>query len=205
MGRDVRMNGSLRESLKNRRSNYAIEGLSPVSDARIEEIVDFALLHVPSAFNSQSTRIVLLLGEHHKKLWSIVMETLKDMVPPDKFAPAKEKVDSFAAGYGTILFYDDQNVVKGLQNRFPLYADNFPVWAQQASAMNQLVIWTMLEDEGLGASLQHYNPIIDAKVRETWSLDPEWLLVAQMPFGSIKKQPDPKTSQPVETRKKVFK
>ena len=198
------MNGSLRESLKNRRSCYDIESRSPVSDALIEEIIDFALEHMPSAFNSQTTRLVLLLGEHHKKLWNIVMETLREMVPPDKFAATESKVGSFMAGYGTILFYEDQKVVKDLQSCFPIYADNFPVWAQHASAMHQLAIWTMLEDAGLGASLQHYNPIIDAKARETWPLDPDWMLVAQMPFGAMGKSPDPKEIQPLDARKKVF-
>ena len=198
------MNVSLRETLKNRRSHYDIENRSPVPDAQIEEIVDFALENMPSAFNSQTTRIVLLLGEHHKKLWDIVMDTLREIVPPDKFPATEKKVGSFAAGYGTILFYEDQKVVKDLQSRFPAFADNFPVWAQHASAMHQLVLWTMLEDEGLGASLQHYNPIIDAKVGEAWSLDPDWLLVAQMPFGSVSKSPDKKEIQPIDARKKVF-
>ena len=198
------MNGSLRETLKNRRSCYDIESRSPLSDAAIEEIVDFALENMPSAFNSQTTRLVLLLGEHHKKLWAIVKNALREIIPPDKFAATEKKVDSFAAGYGTILFYEDQKIVKGLQNRFPSYADNFPVWAQHASAMHQLAVWTMLEDEGLGASLQHYNPVIDAKVREEWSLDPDWLLVAQMPFGAASKRPNPKEIQPVSARKRVL-
>jgi len=198
------MNGSLRETLKNRRSCYDIESSSPVSDALIEEIIDFVLENMPSAFNSQTTRLVLLLGEQHKKLWNIVMETLREMVPPDKFEATEKKVRSFVAGYGTIMFYEDQKIVKGLQSSFPAFADNFPVWAQHASAMHQLAVWTMLEDEGLGASLQHYNPIIDAKVREAWSLDPDWLLVAQMPFGSAMKRPDPKEKQSIDARKKVF-
>ena len=198
------MNRSFRETIKNRRSCYDIESSSPVSDALIEGIVDFTLEHMPSAFNSQSTRLVLLLGEHHKKLWNVVMETLREVVPPDKFAATEKKVGSFAAGYGTILFYEDQKIVKDLQSRFPTYADNFPVWAQHTSAMHQLAVWTMLEDEGLGASLQHYNPLIDAKVREEWSLDPDWLLVAQMPFGAANKHPNPKEIQPVSARKRVF-
>jgi predicted oxidoreductase (fatty acid repression mutant protein) len=70
--------------------------------------------------------------------------------------------------------------------------------------MHQLAIWTMLEDAGFGASLQHYNPIIDDEVRETWGLDPQWLLVAQMPFGGLLKAPDAKEFQPLDARRKVF-
>ena len=37
------------------------------------------------------------------------------------------KVDhSFACGYGTVLFFEDQKVVKGLQEAFPSYQENFP-------------------------------------------------------------------------------
>ena len=47
--------------------------------------------------------------------------------------------------------------------------------------MHQFAIWTMLEDAGLGASLQHYNPLIDEKVQNEWKLNPNWKLIAQMP------------------------
>jgi len=40
----------------------------------------------------------------------------------------------------------------------------------------------MLEDAGLGASLQHYNPLIDQETAETWDINPDWKLLAQMPF-----------------------
>ena len=48
--------------------------------------------------------------------------------------------------------------------------------------MHQFAIWTMLEDMGLGASLQHYNPLIDDEVRRTWNLPGDWMMIAQMPL-----------------------
>ncbi|WP_235899137.1 hypothetical protein [Suipraeoptans intestinalis] len=36
---------------------------------------------------------------------------------------------------------------------------------------------------GIGASLQHYNPVIDDMVRERYKLPKTYRLVAQMPFG----------------------
>ena len=43
------------------------------------------------------------------------------------FAKTEEKIDnSFACGYGTVLFFEDQTVVKGLQEAFPSYQENFP-------------------------------------------------------------------------------
>lgn len=198
------MNRSFKEALQNRRSCYVINDRCPVSDTEIREIIDFALLHVPSAFNSQSTRLVLLLGEQHKKLWSIAMETLRNIVPAANFAPTEGKINSFAAGHGTVLYFEDPAVVEDLQSRFPTYADRFPAWSQHTSAMHQLAIWTMLEDAGMGASLQHYNPLIDEKVKATWGLDPKWSLVAQMPFGGLVQVPDAKEHLALDARRKVF-
>lgn len=199
------MEKSFGEALKHRRTYYSITNQSPVSDEEIEQIVNFAVTHVPSAFNSQSTRVVLLLGENHKKLWQIVKEALRKIVPPEAFVNTETRIDgSLACGYGTVLFFEDQNVVKVLQEAYPLYQDNFPGWAMQASAMHQLAIWTMLEDVGLGASLQHYNPLIDEEVRHTWQLPASWHLIAEMPFGLPVHEPGDKEFKPLSERVKVF-
>ena len=141
------MERSFSEALKHRRTYYSITNQSPISDQEIECIVNMTVRHVPSAFNSQTTRVVLLLGESHKKLWQIVKDALKKIVPAEAFAKTEEKIDhSFACGYGTVLFFEDQKVVKGLQEAFPSYQENFPGWSLQTSAMHQLAIWVMLED-----------------------------------------------------------
>ncbi|HJD75583.1 MAG TPA: nitroreductase family protein [Bacteroides reticulotermitis] len=200
------MKRTFTEALKNRRTYYSISNQSPISDSEIEQIVNFAVTHVPSAFNSQSTRAVLLLGDSHQKLWGIVKDTLKKIVPAEAFAKTEEKINhSFAGGYGTVLFFEDQTVVKGLQDAFPSYQENFPGWSLQTSAMHQLTVWTMLEDAGFGASLQHYNPLIDAEVRRTWNLPETWNLIAQMPFGTPVGDPGAKEFQPLESRVKIFK
>ena len=56
------MERSFSEALKQRRTYYSITNQSPISDQEIECIVNMTVRHVPSAFNSQSTRVVLLLG-----------------------------------------------------------------------------------------------------------------------------------------------
>ena len=199
------MERSFLEALEHRRSYYAITDKSPVSDKEIEKIIDLAVTYVPSAFNSQSTRVVLLLGENHKKLWQIVKDKLREMVPPEAFKTTEAKIDnSFASGYGTVLFFEDQSVVKALQDAFPLYKDNFPGWSVQTSAMHQLAVWVMLEDVGFGASLQHYNPLIDDEVHRTWDLPADWKLIAEMPFGLPVQEPGHKEFQDLASRIKVF-
>lgn len=200
------MERKFKEALKNRRTIYSIIGESPISDHEIGEILGFALMNIPSAFNSQTTRIVLLLGEEHKKLWNIVKNTLRPLLSAEAFRQTEQKIDgSFASGYGTVLFLEDESVVNGLKKSFPTYQDKFSPWSQQTSAMHQLAVWTMLEDAGLGASLQHYNPLIDDEVRRTWKLPEHWSLVAQMPFGLPTQAPGEKTHQPLEERLRIFK
>lgn len=80
---------------------------------------------------------------------------MRKVVPPEDFVSTAGKIASFRNGYGTILFFEDQTIVANLQKQFPLYQDNFPVWSQQSSGILQYIVWTALELEGLGASLQH--------------------------------------------------
>ncbi|MEA5074411.1 MAG: nitroreductase family protein [Eubacterium aggregans] len=169
--------------IQKRRSIYGLSAESTLSDQELQSLVETAVRHAPSAFNSQSSRVVLLTGESHQKLWNIVLEQLRARVPADKFGPTEEKIASFAAGYGSILYFEDQDIVQGLQEQFPTYADNFPLWSQQASGILQFIIWTALAQEGMGASLQHYSPLIDADVAEAFSIPKNWKLIAQMPFG----------------------
>ena len=121
------MERTFMQALESRRTFYAIGSKSPVSDDQIEEVIKFAVKHVPSAFNSQSTRVVLLLGESHKRVWNIAKDILRKIVPAEAFKGTEEKINNcFLAGYGTVLYFEDQDVVKGLQDQYPSYADNFP-------------------------------------------------------------------------------
>lgn len=191
--------------VEDRRSIYSISKEPVVSDDIIEEVIEYAVKHTPSAFNSQSARVVLLLGGQHDKLWDITKEALRKRVPADKFGPTEEKINSFRNGYGTVLFFEDSSVVESLQEQFPSYKDNFPIWSQHSNGMLQYVIWTALGVEGFGASLQHYTELIEADVEKEWNLPTKWKLIAQMPFGKPTADPAEKQFQPLDERIKVFK
>ncbi|MDF1495443.1 nitroreductase family protein [Caproiciproducens sp. CPB-2] len=192
------------EALKKRRSYYAISKEKVLSDEEVVSLVEDAVKYTPSAFNSQSARTVVLFGKEHDKLWDITMEILRGIVPAKNFASTEEKINSFRGGYGTVLYFEDQSIVTGLQEQFPLYKDNFPVWSLESSGMLQFVIWTALESNGYGASLQHYNPLIDEKVAASWNIPKSWKLLAQMPFGKPTASPDEKTFLPLEDRVKIY-
>ncbi len=196
---------TLQHLAEKRRSIYALSDQLPVSNDEIVKLVEHAVLHTPSAFNSQSTRIVVLFGDDHNKLWQITEDTLRDIVDnEEQFAATKQKMDGFKAGAGTIMFFEDHSVVRDMQAAAPLYADKFPIWADQTNAMHQYIIWTALASIDVGANLQHYNPIIDKKVAEEWNIDEHWELNAQMVFGAIEKLAGDKAFKPVDERMQVF-
>lgn len=173
------------DQIKQRRSIYALGNNVSLDKAEIENTIKEAVRHSPSSFNSQTSRVVILFGDSHQNFWSIVRETLRKIVPADSFEATENKVNSFAAGFGTALFYEDQSVVKGLQAQFPLYADNFPVWSEHSTGIAQFATWIALAENNIGASLQHYNPIIDEEVAATFDVPANWKLRAQLVFGSI--------------------
>lgn len=199
------MNKDFTKAIEDRRTYYGLSKEQVASDDRIKEIVEHAVKYTPSAFNSQSARVVVLLDKEHDKFWNITMEALRKVVPAENFKSTEDKINSFASAYGTVLFYEDQNVVKSLQEQFALYKDNFPVWSQQSSGMLQLVIWVALENEGFGASLQHYNELIEQEVAKEWNLPNSWKLIAQMPFGKPLAEPGDKEFAPLNERVKIHK
>lgn len=189
---------------KKRRSQYALGKSLPVSQNDVTHLIKQAVREAPSAFNAQSSRAVILFGAESQKFWERAKDELRKIVPAEAFAATEGKLDSFAAGAGTVLFFVDTDVVKGLQEQFALYADNFPVWAEQSNGMAQFAVWTALADADIGASLQHYNPLVDQGVREAWGVPAHWTLRAQMPFGSNEAPHGEKTYMEDEARFKVF-
>ena len=169
---------------QNRRSVYALGKNLPISEQEALEIIDNAVKYSPSAFNSQTAHAVVLLGENHQKLWDITFGELEKFLPTEEAkAATKGKIDSFSAAYGTILFFEDHDVVKGLQEQFPSYADNFPIWSEQSTGIASFAVWNALAEAGVGANIQHYNPVIDEKVAAEWDIPANLVLRAQMPFG----------------------
>lgn len=193
------------ELMEKRRSIYNLGAQPVLAEEQIVALIEHAVKYCPSAFNSQSGRVAILFGKNYQKLWDIALESLRKIVPAEAFAPTENKINSFKKGLGTVLFFEDQSVVKNLQEKFPLYKDNFPIWSLESSGMLQYMVWDVLAEQNIGASLQHYNPLIDAEVKKTWFFPDDWKLLAQMPFGSIEAPAAAKTFEPLETRVKVYK
>lgn len=164
------MESKFNELQKKRRSIYAIGENVTADKNDIFNLVKTTIQQSPTAFHSQTVRAVVLFGEKSNKVWDIVEANLRKVVDDDEaFKNTQAKIASFRAGFGTILYFTNTPKVHELEEAFPLYADNFATWAEQ----------------GIGASLQHYNPLIDDDIKKEFDLPAEWTLRAQMPFGSI--------------------
>ena len=170
-----------------RRTIYALGKDLPVSNEEVVATVEKAMKESPSAFNSQSSRAVVLFGAES-----------------EAFEATKGRLAGFAAGAGTILFFEDQDVVKGLQESFPLYAENFPIWSEQAHGINLYAVWLAFAEKNIGLNVQHYNPLVDAQVAEKYGIPANWKLRAQAPFGSIAAPAADKDYMADSDRVKVF-
>ena len=185
------------DMIKMRRSVYALNKNLPVSKKEVLEIIKDAVLYVPDAFNMKSQRVLVLLGEKHEEFWKGVYDELVK-VTGKNLSP--DKINSFADGFGTILYFYDAGVLGEYKKQFFQYADNFNNWAMQSNAMLQFAVWSALASVGIGASLQHYNPVIDGMVREKFDVPENWVLNAQMPFGGIAVKPEAKPQEDVAER-----
>ena len=161
-------------AMEERRSIYNLKDSISISDDELESMIAHAVKHVPSSFNSQSTRIVLLLNDNNNKFWDNTKAILKEVMGENRdFEPTEQ---------------------------MPNYYDNFAIWSTQTNAMHQFAIWTALATKGIGASLQHYNPLVDEMTSNEFNIPKSWKLIAQMPFGDIREAAGEKTFNPVEDR-----
>lgn len=194
------------QALKNRRSIYNLGTNVNLSNEEITSIISDCLKHSPSAFNYPTTNVIIAFGEKHQQIWQITTDILKEKLAKkeETFAVAQNKINKFKAGVGTILFFEDTEIINELKETYAMYAENFSTWSNQANGMLQNNIWTALSQVNIGANLQHYNPLIDDKIKELFSIPDTWKLTAQMPFGSIEAQANEKYIEDISTRLKIY-
>lgn len=176
------------EAIKNRRSIRVLEDVAVVPDEKVIDIVKLALDHAPTAFNGQETRVVILFGEHHKALWNDA-EIIAREKKRGNFSRIEERINGFRNGHGTILFFQDREVIERFQKEMPQLHQELEEWGHQNQGILQYAIWTGLESVGYAASLQH----MEIKINPEWNVPPNWKLIAQMPFG--------KQAQPLSEKK----
>lgn len=189
-----------------RRSHYALGAEWVAPQEEVEALLKSVLRAVPTHFNSQSVRMVLLTGDAHKKHWELIEQILIDNIGEDCYnETTKAKIhNSFMSGVGTILYFEESSITKGLGEQMPAYAANFVKWAQQVQGSHQWAVWVGLTELGFGASLQHYIGMNDAAVKDQVGVPAEWEFIAHMPFGKALDSPEAKTKTSMDELLKVL-
>lgn len=173
------------ELVKNRRTQYAIGKNTELSNEEISEYITNIVRDVPTAFNSQTTRVAIVFGEDNVKLWDHILDVQKDVLQGEMWDMMSGVMEGAKNGVGTVLFFEDLDVVETM----PVNGTRGEAYKQNNNANTQYATWLGLTQLGLGGSLQHFNvgyeQGFDKSVKELLDLPERWELQAQMPFGSI--------------------
>jgi len=199
------------KAVQYRRTVYPLTGESPISDDRIVEVVQEILAVAPSSYNIQPMRVAIMLGAEHKKLWQIIRDESLPLLAgagEQVVNMMKGRFDMFEAAYGSITFWDRTTTSTEAGQTHAAAAHMFPQWSEHANGMLQILVWTAVELEGLGANLQHMNmfPPAEAAIKKAFSLPDDWSLKANLNIGGMSTpQPERPAKLPFTETIKVFK
>ncbi|ERF73754.1 hypothetical protein EPUS_01008 [Endocarpon pusillum Z07020] len=176
------------EAAAYRRSVHGLAGTSKVSDKRVEEIVAKVLDFAPSSYNTQPVRISLAFGEKHKELWSIILEKAEpilERINPELWKKLRTLFQSHQAAYGSVLFWERTETTKEAAETHKATAHMFGEWGEHAQGIHQILVWTALELEGVGANLQHMNSLapIEAAIKKFAGVPEGYKLKAHLNYG----------------------
>ena len=184
--------------LRTRRSIYILNDQLPISQQVVTDRVKEAISLSPTAFMMQDVHAIVITGDNHHKLWDkIVHDTLQKIVPPEPFKRTEIKLQTFSKGAGTILLFRDLAAVEQMKQDYATYANEMDSWSWQDVGITMVNIWNSLAETGVGANIQHYNPLIDDEVKATWNVPAGYQLVGQMVYGGIVSRPGDKERKDV--------
>ena len=114
------MTDTVLDHFAKRHSFYDIDNHLPIRENDVIQIIKHSLELYPSSFNTQGARLMLLFGKEHQRFWKLVENKLIESSPSDKTEAIKKRITSFARGNGSILFFDDREIVKKMKEKMPL-------------------------------------------------------------------------------------
>ncbi|KAL4802416.1 Nitroreductase-like protein [Aspergillus unguis] len=176
------------EAAAYRRSVRALGGTSKVSDERVHEIVSKVLSFAPSSYNTQPVRISLAFGEKHKELWSIILneaEPILKSINPGLWQKLGPMFEGHKAAYGSVLFWESGQTTKEAAETHKATGHMFGEWGEHTQGIHQILVWTALELEGVGANLQHMNaiPPVEAAIKKFAGVPEDYKLKANLNYG----------------------
>jgi len=192
------------ELVEKRRTIYALGTNSDLTKEEIEDRIRKVVKQVPSASNSQTSRVVVLFDEANDKFWDHIHDVQKDVLEGDMWEMMSGVMLGAKEAIGTILFFEDLDAVEAM----PAPSTRQEVYKQNNAANVQYALWLALREMDLGASLQHFNvgyeQGFDKGTKEMFDLPESYEMLAQMPFGSIEQETEPKEHIDADEQVKVF-
>ena len=73
------MSNAYLDALKKRRTQYSLGRNLSASKEELATLIQDAIKHSPSSFNSQSSRAVILFGAESIKLWDLAIEAVRKL------------------------------------------------------------------------------------------------------------------------------
>ncbi|MGP6138610.1 MULTISPECIES: nitroreductase family protein [unclassified Jeotgalibaca] len=192
------------ELAKSRRTQYAIGNNTELTKEEITARLRAVAKEVPTAFNSQTSRLVVVFGEDNEKLWGHILDVQKDVLQGEMWDMMSGVMQGAKGAVGTVLFFEDLDAVAAM----PVQGARGEAYKQNNNANLQYATWLALTELGLGASLQHMNvghaEGFDKSILEMFNLPANYEMIAQMPFGSIEGEAFPKEYIADEVRVQVI-
>lgn len=105
-----------------------------------------------------------------------------------------------------VVFWESQNSIKQAGEAHKSAAHMFAEFGDHATGMYQILVWTALELEGLGANLQHLNaiPPVEAALKEFLGVPEDYKLKAHLNYGDeAQEHPQPPQKLPYDETLKV--
>lgn len=180
---------------KHRRTVYGLKKQSTVSDNRVREIIEQVLSFAPSSYNTQPLRVVLATGDKHTALWDAIIAAAEPILK-GAGAGAWEKMSGVfqmhKGAYGSVAFFDSADAIAEAGKTHASAAHMFEEFSLHSSGMAQILVWSALELEGLGANLQHLNaiPPVEVAIKKFLAVPDDWKLRAHLNYGD-EAQPHP--------------
>ncbi|MBG9784779.1 nitroreductase family protein [Shouchella lehensis] len=165
------------EAIQTRHSYENVAADAVVSKERLVTVLEHVVTYVPTPFNIQSGKLLLLLGEKHRQFWTDATKMKEESTDPFDYLPQHN------AGFGTVLFFEDQQAITDAKKQYPKKLDYFSSWSDHSSGMLQIAAWNALQVEGFGGNLYHYPMLTSLEEKEKWGVPEGWQLKAQLPFG----------------------
>ena len=172
-----------------RRSTYVIGKNTDLSQEEISQAIREAMKNVPTSFNSQTSRLVIVFDEANERVWKEIYDVQKDVLDEATWGMMGPVIEGAGQGVGTVLFFEDRDAVKA---GIPVDENRQSLYKQDNSSNAQYAVWLTLAELGLGGTLQHFNigyeEGFDKVFRDMFDLPESYEMVAQMPFGSIEQE-----------------